>query len=251
MDDRRACQDRPFPYGPIHGTYGGGDRGVQPGKGPLRRISRCYDRGVPVNVWAFAAITVPLVATPGASTAVVLRNSIAGGVRSGIATAIGANTGSICYGLLTAFGVAAALERWPRVWVALRVLGIGYLSWLGLRSLVHAWTYQQPETTAEPSLRRPPLVRSAGEGLVTNLLNPSLATFYLLIVPQFVPRGAPFASSALTLTAVHVALAITWHLTWAAAGGTLAEALGRTRPRRTLEAISGVALLGLALKLAL
>src|SRR5829696_3983197 len=78
---------------------------------------------VPLNLWGFAAITVPLVATPGASTAVVLRNSLAGGVRSGVATAIGANTGSICYGLLTAFGVAVALERWPMVWAALRVAG--------------------------------------------------------------------------------------------------------------------------------
>ena len=90
---------------------------------------------VPLNLWGFAAITVPLVATPGASTAVVLRNSLAGGVRSGVATAIGANTGSICYGLLTAFGVAVALQRWPMVWLVLRVGGTVYLAWLGLRSL--------------------------------------------------------------------------------------------------------------------
>jgi threonine/homoserine/homoserine lactone efflux protein len=206
---------------------------------------------VPVNVWAFAAITVPLVATPGASTAVVLRNSIAGGVRSGVATAIGANTGSICYGLLTAFGVAAALEHWPTVWLALRVGGTGYLAWLGLRSLSRALTYQQPDTTARAIAPPAPLARSAREGFITNALNPSLATFYLLVIPQFVPPGVPFAPSALMLTAIHVTLAITWHLSWAAAGGTLAVTLARTRPRRILEAISGVALLALALKLAL
>ena len=55
----------------------------------------------------------------------------------------------------------------------------------------------------------------------------------------------------MTLTAIHVALAINWHLTWAAAGGTLSGTLGRTRPRRVVEAISGIALLALALKLAL
>jgi threonine/homoserine/homoserine lactone efflux protein len=206
---------------------------------------------VPVNVWAFAAVTVPLVATPGASTAVVLRNSIAGGVRSGVATAIGANVGSICYGLLTAFGVAAALERWPMVWVALRIGGTGYLGWLGLRSLARAWTYRQREAAIDLASTRPPLARSAGEGFVTNLFNPSLATFYLVVIPEFVPRDAPFAQSALTLTAIHVGLAITWHLTWAAAGGTLAETLARTGPRRTLEGLSGAALLALALKLAL
>lgn len=204
-----------------------------------------------LNLWAFAAITVPLVATPGASTAVVLRNALAGGVRSGVATALGANAGSLCYGLLTAFGVSVALQRWPWAWSAVRVAGTAYLAYLGLRSLARAWTYRQPRAGVLAAAERPPLSRSVREGFVTNLLNPSLATFYLLILPQFIPRGAPFAASALTLTAIHVGLAVTWHMVWAAAGGTLAEMLGRTKPRRILEAISGAALLALALKLAI
>jgi threonine/homoserine/homoserine lactone efflux protein len=206
---------------------------------------------VPLNLWGFAAVTVPLVATPGASTAVVLRNSLAGGVRAGIATALGANTGSICYGLLTAFGVAVALQRWPLVWVILRVAGTAYLAWLGLRSLRLAWTYRQSNLPAAARGTRPQFSRSVREGFVTNMLNPSLATFYLLILPQFIPRGAPPVAAVLTLTAFHVCLALTWHLTWATAGGALSETLARTKPRRILEGISGGALVGLALKLAL
>ena len=206
---------------------------------------------VPLNVWGFAAITVPLVATPGASTAVVLRNSLAGGMRAGVATAIGANTGSMCYGLLTAFGLAVALQRWPMVWLVLRAGGTAYLAWLGVRSLRQAWTYRAPDARAASELARPPISRSVREGFVTNVLNPSLATFYLLIIPQFVPAGAPVAASALALTAFHGSLALARQLTWAAAGGTLSETLSRTTPRRVLEGISGVALVGLALKLLL
>ncbi|HET7698857.1 MAG TPA: LysE family translocator [Vicinamibacterales bacterium] len=207
-----------------------------------------------LNLWAFTAITVPLVATPGASTAVVLRNAVAGGTRAGLATAIGANAGSVCYGLLTAFGVSVVLQRWPMVWVALRIGGTAYLAYLGIRSLRGARTGTAPAALSAPSappVAAPPLARSASEGFITNVLNPSIATFYLAILPDFIPRGAPFAASALTLTAIHVALAITWHSTWAAAGGTLAAMLTRPRPRRTLDAISGIALLALALKLAL
>jgi threonine/homoserine/homoserine lactone efflux protein len=210
---------------------------------------------VPVHLWAFAAVVVPLVATPGASTAVVLRNSIAGGVRSGVATAFGVNAGSIVYGVLTAFGVSAALQRWPDVWMLLRVAGIGYLVWLGGRSLFRALFPDLQDArgwSGEAWVRheeRPPLARHAREGFLTNAFNPSIATFYLLIVPQFIPRGAPFVASALLLTAVHVSLALSWHLTWAAAGGTLAGALGRSRPRRMLEAITGVALLFLAFEM--
>lgn len=196
-------------------------------------------------------MTIPLVATPGASTAVVLRNALAGGTQAGVATAVGTNAGSISYGLLTAFGVSVLLQRWPVVWVALRAGGTAYLAWLGFRSLMHARTYTQPHPGAAATATPPGLARSMREGFVTNLLNPSLAAFYLLIVPEFIPPGAPFAASAMTLTAIHVSLALTWHLTWAAAGGTFADTLSRTRPRRVLEAISGIALLALALKLAI
>jgi threonine/homoserine/homoserine lactone efflux protein len=205
---------------------------------------------VSLNVWAFAAITVPLVATPGASTAVVLRNSVAGGTRAGVATAIGTNTASICYGILTAFGVSAVLQHWPLVWLALRIGGAAYLAWLGLRSLVRARMYRAPDASLKPPEVRP-VAHSLREGFVTNALNPSLATFYLLIVPQFIPRDAPFATSALILSAIHVSLAITWHLTWATAGGTMSTTLSRTGPRRVLEGLTGVALLALALKLAI
>lgn len=196
-------------------------------------------------------MTIPLVATPGASTAVVLRNALAGGTQAGVATAVGANAGSMCYGLLTAFGVSVLLQRWPIVWVALRAGGTAYLAWLGLRSLMRARTYTQPHPATAATATPPRLAHSMREGFVTNMLNPSLAAFYLLIVPEFIPRGAPFAASAMTLTAIHVSLAMTWHMTWAAAGGTLADTLSRTRPRRVLEAISGIALLALALKLAI
>jgi len=206
---------------------------------------------VPLNLWAFSAITAPLVATPGASTAVVLRNSLAGGIRSGVATALGTNSGSLCYGLLTAFGLSAALGRWPLVWVALRIGGAVYLAWLGLRSLNRARTYTQLDAVVRTVLPPPPLSRSAREGFLTNALNPSLATFYLVILPQFIPREAPFARSAFVLSAIHIGMALTWHLTWAAAGGSLSAVLSRTKPRRVLEAISGIALLALALKVAI
>ena len=206
---------------------------------------------MPLHVWAFTAVTAPLVATPGASTAVVLRNSLAGGARSGVATAVGTNAGSMCYGLLTAFGMSAALERWPLVWLALRIGGAAYLAWLGVRSLQRAVTYTQPDAAIAVLLPRPRLVRSVREGFLTNVLNPSLATFYLVILPQFIPRDAPFVKSALTFTAIHVSMAATWHVAWALAGGTLAETLSRTKPRRVLEALSGTALLALALKVAI
>ena len=204
-----------------------------------------------IPVWGFVAVAVPLVLTPGASTAIVLRNSLSGGVRAGLVTAVGINAGSFCYGLLTAFGFAVALQRWPSAWTLLRAGGAIYLAWLGAQSLRRAAT---PQAFAGPGPERPiarPAWANLYEGFATNALNPAIAAFYLVLLPQFIPRGAPFARSALLLTAIHVALAGSWHVVWAAAGATLARTLGGGRPRQVLEALTGIALLGLAIVMAL
>ncbi len=203
-----------------------------------------------IPVWGFIAVALPLVLTPGASTAVVLRNSLAGGTRAGIVTAVGANSGSICYGLLSAFGFALAVQRWPSAWVVLRAGGVVYMAWLGLQSIRRALTPRGAEAVVAAGATDRGLWRSLYEGFATNALNPAIATFYLVLLPQFIPRGAPVVASALLLTTIHVTLAATWHVAWAAAGGTLSRTLAAPRPRRILEAITGAALLLLAIKIA-
>jgi threonine/homoserine/homoserine lactone efflux protein len=205
--------------------------------------------GLVIPVWGFVAVTLPLVLTPGASTAVVLRNSLAGGPRAGIATAIGANSGSICYGLLSAFGLALALQRWPFAWVALRAGGIAYMAWLGVQSLRRAFSAHRSHATSIQTVAGRSVRKSFVEGFATNALNPAIATFYLVLLPQFIPRGAPIVASALLLTAIHVTLAASWHVTWAAAGGGLSRTLSAPRARQTLEAVTGIALLGLAIRM--
>lgn len=199
---------------------------------------------------SFLTLTIPLVLTPGASTAVVLRNSVAGGTRAGVITAVGINTGSLCYGLLTAFGFAVALRRWPSAWTVVHAAGLLYLAWLGLQSLRRATQEGHAAARVETDRGAGSLWQNLYEGLITNLLNPAIATFYLVLLPQFIPARAPVVRSALTLTVVHIMLAATWHVMWAAAGGTLSRVLSSGRPRRILEAVAGIALLGLAIKMA-
>ena len=199
-------------------------------------------------LWGFIAVTAPLVMSPGPSTAVVLRNSIAGGTRAGLAAAAGANTGSFCFGLLTAFGFSAALQRWPSAWLVLRWAGVAYLTWLGLQSLLHVVrpAAARVQSSAPASTDG---WRSFIAGYATNVLNPSLAAFYLIVLPQFVPRDAPFVTSVLTLAAIHISMALSWHTSWAVAGGTLARTLSRRRPRQALDLVTGAALLILAARI--
>jgi threonine/homoserine/homoserine lactone efflux protein len=208
-----------------------------------------------IPVWAFVAVTLPLVLTPGASTAIVLRNSLAGGVRAGLVTAAGVNAGSVFYGLLCAFGFAIALQRWPGVWLVLRVFGVGYLAWLGVKSLRRVFREDRaPMAAATSNAPREQLpvttAQNLREGFVTNAANPAIATFYFVVVPQFIPPDVPVIRAALMLTAVHVGLALTWHIVWAAAGGTLSHVLATGRPRQILDLSAGIALIALAGRMA-
>lgn len=211
-----------------------------------------YDSTV-IPTWAFLAVTVPLVLTPGASTAVVLRNSLAGGTRAGLETALGANAGSLVYGLLCAFGFSLALQEWPGLWMGLRAIGAAYLAWLGLRSLHRAAAGGPQSGVASASPSSPARATRLGnlkDGFVTNVGNPALATFYFVVLPQFIPPRTPIVSTVLVLTIVHISLALGWHAVWATAGGTLAAALGAGRPRQLLDLATGVALVALAIRLA-
>jgi threonine/homoserine/homoserine lactone efflux protein len=204
-----------------------------------------------IPIWGFLAVTVPLVLTPGASTAVVLRNSLAGGTRAGLATAVGANAGSLCYGVLCAFGFAVVLQRWPTVWFVLRGGGVIYLAWLGVQSMRRAFGAGAHQGAPLNALPSSPLVSGpVRDGFMTNVANPAIASYYLVILPQFIPQGAPIVRTALLLTAVHIGLAVTWHAVWATAGGALSRALTQSRSRRILDFAAGLALLALAVKLA-
>jgi threonine/homoserine/homoserine lactone efflux protein len=175
------------------------------------------------------------------------------GMRGALVTAAGLNASSICYGLLSAVGLPALTRRWPATIVMLRFAGGAYVLWLGLTALAGGITRfsrerdRQHEPLLEP--RNDPDRKAFTEGFMVNTLNPPIATFYFLILPQFVPQGGYEIRSTLLLTAVHVAMAASWHVAWAIAGGALAARLRGGRPRAALEMLTGVALsaLGIAI----
>lgn len=80
-----------------------------------------------------------------------------------------------------------------------------------------------------------------------NLLNPAISTFYLVVVPSFLPAGAPRWYYA-ALASMHVAIAFTCHGAWAMAFDRLRHFFRVPSTSRMLEAATGVALIGLAVR---
>lgn len=193
---------------------------------------------------AFLLIAALLTVTPGADMALVTRTALAGGRRAAFGTILGICLGCAVHALASSFGLSLVLQRSPQAFGVVKALGAGYLVWLGVQAVREAFSEAaQPE---RPSSR----AGGFAAGLLTNLLNPKVAAFYLGFLPQFVPPGANALAYCLMLAGIHIAMGFVWLLFYASAVERLAAALGTSRVRRRLQAVTGVALLGLGLRLA-
>ena len=192
----------------------------------------------------FLAVSLLVIGTPGQDTALTIRNTLAGGRRSGILTAAGVAAGQAVWALATSLGLAALLVASEPVFAGLRLVGAVYLVYLGVHALRSAW---RPGAAPE-ALTRPAAPRHAlSQGLLSNLGNPKMAVFFTSLLPQF--GGSTFAG-LLGLGLLFCALTLAWLTLYAAAVARAGELLRRPRVRRTLEAVTGTVLVALGLRLA-
>src|SRR2546423_4181894 len=91
-----------------------------------------------VNLAAFLGVSAVVIVTPGQDTALTIRNTLAGGRRSGVFTAFGVATGQATWTLAAAAGIAALLRASEPLFVAVKLLGAAYLIFLGAQTLVGA-----------------------------------------------------------------------------------------------------------------
>jgi threonine/homoserine/homoserine lactone efflux protein len=197
---------------------------------------------------SYLLLTFVLVITPGATTAVVLRNTLRAGWRAGAATALGAALGNSTHAAAAGVGLALVFQRWAIALVVLRWAGALYLGWLAISSLRRSITGEASlETRLEAAGRRGAEAGFWLTGLTVNLLNPPIVVFYLVVVPTFVAAGAGLTGFA-ALAAIHVAMAFVCHLGWAVVFHRLRGFVRRPGPMRVLEAGAGAALLYLAVR---
>lgn len=129
----------------------------------------------------FSIATLALAVSPGPDNIFVLSQSLANGVKSGIATTVGLITGCVVHTTLLAFGVSAIITASAKVFYGIKIIGAMYLLYLA---------YKVYRGTAAVSLSDKPMKKSYFElfkiGLVMNLLNPKVMIFFLAFFPGFI-----------------------------------------------------------------
>ena len=197
----------------------------------------------------FLGVSFLVLATPGPDTALTVRNALLGGRRGGVFTAAGIVAGQAIWVLATSVGLVALVAACEPVFEAIKWLGSAYLVWLGATGLWAAWRGKIPAmaTGAVPASR----LSSASafrQGLLSDLGNPKMAVFFSSLLPQFASE-ATFTSLVL-LGLVFCAMTFTWLAGYAMLLSLVGDYVRRRSVWRSIEAITGAALVALGLKLA-
>jgi threonine/homoserine/homoserine lactone efflux protein len=195
---------------------------------------------VAAELIAFLTVSAVVIATPGPDTALTIRNTLMGGRRAGIFTALGVSSGQAIWTLATAAGIAALLAASEPAFLAVKIAGSAYLVWLGLQAILAAVRCRERRTV------RAPRSSSYRQGLLSNLANPKMAAFFPSLLPQF---GGSF-SLLLALGLTFCAMTLAWLTAYAIVVARAGDFLSQSAIRRWIEAVTGAVLVALGLRLA-
>ena len=201
------------------------------------------DLAVLAAFWSAFALAV---ASPGPNFAVILGTSLRSGRPAALRVAIGMVIGEAIWGMTAVFGIAALAGEHPWIETALRVGGGGFLLLLALLSVRSALSSAATAPENEPVPRHSGILR----GLLLMLLNPKAGVFWVSLTGLLL-TGSANPAIGIAAVAGAVAISAAWHGALALALTTRAVLGVYRRIRRGLEALLGVVLAGLGLRMIL
>ncbi|MFJ3450782.1 LysE family translocator [Pseudomonas sichuanensis] len=192
---------------------------------------------------AVALFTLLAVISPGADFAMVTRSSYAQGRKSGLAAALGIAMGVQVHVLYTVLGIAVIISRSPVLFLAMKVMGAGYLVYLGYKSLTNTTriTLGAVQDGGDGGV-----IKALRTGFLTNALNPKTMLFVVSAYTQVVQPGSPLA-----LDFAYGAFMSLAHWAWFSLVAIFFSTAGlraaMIERQRIVDRVIGVALIGLGL----
>jgi threonine/homoserine/homoserine lactone efflux protein len=199
----------------------------------------------------FALPALVLIMMPGPDQALITRNSLVGGAAGGLLTMLGGVLGLAVHASAAALGLSALLLTSTAAFTVLKIVGAAYLLWLSLQMLRSAARTRRSPITDEGAARPRRSSAYLRQGFLSNALNPKVALFFVSFLPQFLSAdtGSPRAQ-ALLLSAIFATLYLAWFSLYIASVERLGRWLRRPAVKARIEQITGLVLVGVAVRLA-
>lgn len=158
------------------------------------------------NFWVFALTALLLNFTPGNDMLYVATRSTSQGSKAGIVSSLGIMAGCMVHIIAAMFGLSAIIAKSALAFDIIKYIGAAYLIYLGIRSIISKRKKLQIDT----AIQKRSLKNIFWQGVLTNILNPKVALFFLAFLPQFI-----------NLNTENTAQQILFLGTWFNIGGTL------------------------------
>jgi threonine/homoserine/homoserine lactone efflux protein len=201
------------------------------------------------NYWLFIVSGLLLNITPGQDTLYIVGRSVSQGRRAGVLSVLGISTGCLVHTLAAAFGLSALLAASSEAFMVVKFIGSAYLVYLGFQMILSRASAPRQLTTGQPA-RGWMIYR---QGILTNVLNPKVALFFLAFLPQFIESGSNTKVVAfLILGLTFIFNGTIWCMLVVWFSSVFSQ---RLRQRRSMESwlkrAAGALFVGLGLKIAL
>jgi len=196
---------------------------------------------------AWIVLSMGLVLVPGPDTVIAVSYAVRRGLRDALWAVWGGTVGGVWYMALCGFGFLSVLAAYPTLYTTVKIAGAVYLAWLGLKLLRGAL---KPQPHAQEGAGGQLSGNPFYQGLLTTVLNPKIALFFLAILPQFVGAGPSAPYWGMLLIAISYAMGFVWLVIVAVVAARASSAARQTKVGRWIEGILGVAFMGFAARLA-
>ena len=196
----------------------------------------------------FLSAAILLAIAPGPGMLYVLARALGGGRREGLLSALGTFFGGLMHVFAAAAGISIILAKSAIAFATVKYLGAGYLCFLGVRMILDARKDDAVSFADLPHGRNP-----LWQGVITEMLNPKTALFFLSFIPQFVNRGTGHVFLQFVLLGtLSVALNTSADIVVTLLAGPLGQRIrGSARFRQRQRMLTGTVMIGLGTFLAL
>ncbi|WP_404321783.1 LysE family translocator [Cytobacillus firmus] len=201
------------------------------------------------DFFTFLILSLFVVMSPGIDTALITKRTISDGRTDGYKMGLGITAGSLVHTFAAAFGLSAILMQSAAAFEVIKYAGAVYLIYLGLSSFISLKKKKNSDIETEV---KTDIKKSAfKQGLLSNVLNPKVAMFFLTFLPQFVKAGENAQQQLIIMGIIYTLLSISWFFLYVFFINYLRDWLMSPKVQRVMDKATGVVLIGFGLKLAM